>query len=359
MTVFAVVAAGLSAALAPVAAVVFAAHQAWVCCVLALICGPVLAEWRDTRARLLGRSVNRTARRRLLTEMRRIAVRGVRIEPDGPLRHAVHAAAGVAIRSEPKPGSAWPVLAVAFSEGAVVLALVTLTVSGAVAAVAVLVLCVVAAWPIPVARDAASWWAATRFDARRRGTVVLLTAGCAVLVVSAGSSAWDLLAAVLAARSAFAVATSNLSGVALAVAARRQIRDVAALASQSRTSDPRALVVPRDQPRLGFATVGENVLPACAPDDVARRVPITVELCGLEDVVTALDHGWNTVLSAEFHGGCDVGRRVWDRVLAARVSARIELGTRRVLLAAEPVGLLAAVLEEWRRREDVRVEWPR
>lgn len=357
MTALAVVAAGLLSALAPVAAVAFAADHAWGLCALALVCVPVLAEWRDARVRLWGRSVNRTARHRLLTEMRRLADRGVRIEPDGPLRHAVHAAAGVAIRSEPKPGTALPALVVAATDGAVVLTLVAWVVSPVCAVVVVAVLCAVAAWPVPVARDAGSWWKATRFEQWRRGAAVVLAVGCAGLVAAEGPSAWHLLAAVLTARAAFAVATAALSTVGLAGAARRRISDVAALSSELSGSDTR-MPVPQDQPRLGFATVAENVLLTSAPDDVARRVPVTVELCGLRDVVAGLDQGWNTVLSAEFHGGCDVDRRVWDRVLAARLSARIELGRREVLLVAEPEGLIAAVLKEWRRREDVRVEWP-
>ncbi|MGA5562902.1 hypothetical protein ACPCUV_17225 [Streptomyces platensis] len=326
------------------------------------------------------RAHDRAARVRLLRAVRRLGtVQRLGAAPGhhapGPLRDHLYAAAGVAIRWEPKPGAAVAVLA--HLTGSL------LTLAGLVAALAVVDpsvamgagLCVALALGLVMrprgrrARDTgrAGW------DARRRAsrTVTLLigalAAGAALVPVLAAARRPDAAvglcsAAVLLARFLYGLTAVDLTAVRHRQVTRRHLRQVERAAvpdgGEPGAAPAGIVVVPVRPSRLGFADLAENVhLGALGPDEsVPERLPRTVRLCHLDALARSLPRGWRTVLSAEFSGGVDLDEETWRRIAAARISAHLERSAAtEVLLPGEPDPFLAAVLADWSSRAGVRV----
>jgi ABC-type multidrug transport system fused ATPase/permease subunit len=60
---------------------------------------------------------------------------------------------------------------------------------------------------------------------------------------------------------------------------------------------------------------------------------------GADDVITALPHGWDTVLSRQYTGGADLSGGEWQRIALARCHLAIEAGAR-ILVLDEPTASL-------------------
>ncbi len=319
------------------------------------------------------RARDRAARIRLLGAVQRLGPAPGHRDP-GPLRDDLYAAAGVAIRWEPKPGAA--VTALAHVTGSL-LTLTSLCLALAVVDPPLAVgpgLCAALALGLVVRPRGLRAEGAGRagWDARRRETRIIavligvLAAGAAFVPTLAAARRPDAAvglcsAAVLLARFLYGLAAVDLAAVRHQQVTHRHIREVER-ASAPDDGDPWVMpaglvVVPARAGRLGFADFAENVhLGALGPDDsVPERLPHTVRLCHLEDLTQSLPRGWHTVPSAEFSGGVDLDEETWRRVAAARVSALLELGATEVLLPGEPDPFLAAVLADWGSRTGVRV----
>ncbi|MCF3141687.1 hypothetical protein [Streptomyces platensis] len=325
------------------------------------------------------RARDRAARVRLLRAVERLgAVQRLGADPGrpdpGPLRDHVYAAAGVAIRWEPKPGAAVAVLA--HLTGSL------LTLTGLAAALAVVDpalaagvgLCVALALGLvlrPRGRRAGATGRAG-WDARRRASrtvavlVGVLAAGAALLPLLAAARRPDAAvglcsAAVLLARFVYGLTAVDLTALRHRRVTRRHLREVERAAVPEGGGPGAApagiVVVPARPGRLGFADLAENVhLGALGPDEsVPERLPRTVRLCHLDALAQSLPRGWRTVPSAEFSGGVDLDEEAWRRIAAARVSALLERGATEVLLPGEPDPFLAAVLADWSSRAGVRV----
>ncbi|MFF0447654.1 hypothetical protein ACFYT4_14815 [Streptomyces sp. NPDC004609] len=320
---------------------------------------------------------DRAARTRLLRSVHRLAGSGhhhawTRLQPH------LYAAAGVAIRWEPKPGLA----AVRLTD----LAARALTVAGLCAALAVTApatapasalapgLCALGALGLalrprgPGTRGTGrAGWSARRRESRVVAVLAgALAAGAALAPALAAADRPDapagpLLAAVALVPSVYRLGRVDLSAVRHRRLTQRHLSAVERAAA--RTPEPAdtphggPVAVPARPGRLGFTDLAENIhLGALAGDDpLPGALPHTVRLCGLEELARTLPHGWRTVLSAEFSGGVDLDEADWRRIGAARVSARIEAGATTVRLTAEPDPLLAAVLADWNSRTGVRV----
>ncbi|MGW2412277.1 hypothetical protein ACWCV5_08805 [Streptomyces tubercidicus] len=333
---------------------------------------------------------DRAARIRLLRAVQRLGAAPGRRAPE-PLSTHLYAAAGVAIRWEPKPGAAVAVLAhltgslLTVASACVALAVVDPSLAvgpGLCAAVAVgLVVRPRRRRGDGAGRDGGAGRAGRTgragWDARRREarivTVLIgvLAAGAALGPALAAARRPDAAAglcaaAVLLARFVYGLTAVDLTAVRHWRVTRRHLREVERAAEPEEGAPgvmpagvlPNGLViVPARASRLGFADLAANVhLGSLGPDDsVPERLPHTVRLCHLADLAQSLPHGWRTVLSAEFAGGVDLDDETWRRIAAARVSALLEAGAREVLLPGEPDPLLAAVLADWSSRTGVRV----
>lgn len=330
---------------------------------------------------------DRAARIRLLRAVRRLGPAPGRRAPE-PLATHLYAAAGVAIRWEPKPGAA--VAVIAHLTGSL------LTVTSACAALAVVDpslavgpgLCAAVAVGLVVRprrrRADGTGWAGrdgragrAGWDTRRRETRIVtvligvLAAGAALGPALAAARRPDAAAglcaaAVLLARFVYGLTAVDLTAVRHWRVTRRHLREVERAAEPEESAPgvepagvmPDGLViVPARAGRLGFADLAANVhLGALGPDDsVPERLPHTVRLCHLADLAQSLPRGWRTVLSAEFEGGVDLDDETWRRIATARVSALLEAGAREILLPGEPDPFLAAVLADWSSRTGVRV----
>ncbi|MFE6743252.1 hypothetical protein [Streptomyces tubercidicus] len=348
------------------------------------------------------RARDRAARIRLLRAVQRLGAAPGRQAPE-PLATHMYAAAGVAIRWEPKPGAAVAVLA--HLTGSL------LTVTSACVALAVVDptlavgpgLCAAVAAGLVVRprrrREGDMGWAGrdgrdrraerdggagrdaragrAGWDARRREarivTVLIgvLAAGAAIGPALAAARRPDAAAglcaaAVLLARFVYGLTAVDLTAVRHWRVTRRHLREVERAAEPEEGAPgvvptgvlPAGLiVVPARASRLGFADLAANVhLGSLGPDaSVPERLPHTVRLCHLADLAQSLPRGWRTVLSAEFAGGVDLDDETWRRIAAARVSALLEGGAREVLLPGDPDPFLAAVLADWSTRTGVRV----
>ncbi|MEU9484136.1 hypothetical protein AB0D83_10780 [Streptomyces decoyicus] len=319
------------------------------------------------------RARDRAARIRLLRAVQRLGTAPGHRDP-GPLRDHLYAAAGVAIRWEPKPGAAVAVLAHLTGS---LLTLTSLCAALAVVDPALAIgpgLCTVLALGL-VARPRrlrAGGTGRAGWDARRRETRIVavligvLAGGAALVPALAAAHRPDAAvglcpAAVLLARFLYGLTTVDLTAVRHRRVTRRHLRKVERAAAPDDGGPggaPAGLVVVPARPcRLGFADLAENVhLGALGPDDsLPERLPHTVRLCHLENLAQSLPHGWRTVSSAEFSGGVDLDEETWRRIAAARVSALVELGATEVLLPGEPDPFLAAVLAYWSSRSGVLV----
>ncbi|WJY36246.1 hypothetical protein QT196_02615 [Streptomyces sp. P9-2B-2] len=330
------------------------------------------ARDRAARVRLL-RAVERLGAVQRMDMAQRLGAAPGHWEP-GSLRDHLYAAAGVAIRWEPKPGAAVAVLA--HLTGSL------LTLAGLAAALAVVDpalavgvgLCVALALGLvmrPRGRRAGATGRAG-WDARRRASrtvavlVGVLAAGAALVPLLAAARRPDAAvglcsAAVLLARLVYGLTAVDLTALRHRRVTRRHLREVERAAAPG-GGEPGAapagiVVVPARPGRLGFADLAENVhLGALGPDDsVPERLPRTVRLCRLDALARSLPRGWRTVPSAEFSGGVDLDEETWRRIAAARVSALLERGATEVLLPGEPDPCLAAVLADWSSRAGVRV----
>lgn len=319
------------------------------------------------------RAHDRAARVRLLRAVQRLGAAPGHHAP-GPLRDHLYAAAGVAIRWEPKPGAAVAVLAHLTDS--------LLTLAGLGAALAVVDpcvamgagLCVALALGLvmrPCGRRAGGTGRAG-WDARRRTsrTVAVflgaLAAGAALLPVLAAARRPDAAVGLYAAAALLARFLYGLTAVDLTAVRHRRVtlRHLRAVerAAVPDGGEPGAapagiVVVPVRPSRLGFADLAENVhLGALGPEEsVPERLPRTVRLCHLDALAQSLPRGWRTVPSAEFSGGVDLDEETWRRIAAARVSALLERGATEVLLPGAPDPFLAAVLADWSSRAGVRV----
>jgi len=316
---------------------------------------------------------DRSARTRLLRSVHRlVTVAGPQARV--PLQPHLYAAAGVAIRWEPKPGLATVRLAH--------LATSALTVAGLCAALAATDpalaitpgLCAVGVLglalrpPGPGLRGTGrAGWDARRVEARAVSVLAGALAACAASAPALGAADRPdaapglLLAAVLLAPSVYRLGPTDLSAVRHWRVTRHHLREVERAAAATPDAPdplPAGLVtVPTRVCRLGFADLAENVhLGDLAPDDaVPDRLPHTVRLCGLEELARVLPNGWHTVLSAEFSGGVDLDEAAWQRIGAARISARLERGATMVRLLGAPDPFLATVLADWCSRTDIHV----
>ncbi|MEW9518207.1 hypothetical protein [Streptomyces tubercidicus] len=327
---------------------------------------------------------DRAARIRLLRAVQRLGAAPGQPAPE-PLATHLYAAAGVAIRWEPKPGAA--IAVIAHLTGSL------LTVASACAALAVVdpslavgpSLCAAVAVGLVVrprrrradGRGRAGGAGRAGWDARRRETRIVtvligvLAAGAALGPALAAARRPDAAvglcaAAVLLARFVYGLTAVDLTAVRHGRMTRRHLREVERAAEPEEGAPgvvpagamPDGLViVPARASRLGFADLAANVhLGSLGPDDsVPERLPHTVRLCHLADLAQSLPRGWRTVLSAEFAGGVDLDDETWRRIAAARVSALLEGGSTEVLLPGEPDPFLAAVLADWGSRTGVRV----
>ncbi|MER5717421.1 hypothetical protein [Streptomyces sp. NPDC002132] len=319
------------------------------------------------------RALDRAARNRLLRAVQRLSADAGRRDPL-PVRDHLYAAAGVAIRWEPKPGAAVAVLAELTGS--------LLTLAGVCAALAVVDpalaagpgLCAALALGLVVRPrrlraqgSGRAGWTARRREARTVAVLAGVLAGCAALVPVLGAvrrpdaAAGLVPAAVLLARFVYGLAAVDMTAVRHRRVTWRHLREAERAAAPGGGEQPATptgvVVVPVRPSRLGFADLAENVhLGALGPDDsLPERLPRTVRLCRLEELARSLPHGWHTVLSGEFSGGVDLDEEAWRRIMAARVSALLELGATEVLLPGEPDPLLAAVLADWGSRTDTRV----
>ncbi|MFE7539388.1 hypothetical protein [Streptomyces platensis] len=319
------------------------------------------------------RARDRAARVRLLRAVQRLGAAPGHRDP-GPLRDHLYAAAGVAIRWEPKPGTAVAVLA--HLTGSL------LTLAGLGAALAVVDptlalaagLCVALGLGLvmrPRGRRAGGTGRAG-WDARRRASrtvavlIGALAAGAALVPLLAAARRPDAAvglcaAAVLLARFLYGLTAVDLTALRHRRVTRRHLREVERAAvpdgGEPGAAPAGIVVVPVRPSRLGFADLAENVhLGALGPDEsVPERLPRTVRLCHLDALAQSLPRGWRTVPSAEFSGGVDLDEETWRRIAAARVSALLERGATEVLLPGEPDPFLAAVLADWSARAGVRV----
>ena len=69
------------------------------------------------------------------------------------------------------------------------------------------------------------------------------------------------------------------------------------------------------------------------------RLRSAAQKAGILDVIDALPHGWDTVLSREYTGGTDLSGGQWQRVALARAMFAVEAGAR-VLILDEPTAAL-------------------
>ncbi|MEU6298708.1 hypothetical protein [Streptomyces erythrochromogenes] len=314
------------------------------------------------------RALDRAARNRLLAAVRALGARSGHQNTER-LRGHVYAAAGVAIRWEPKPGAAVAVVAgVADSVlllAAVCAALATvdpvLAVGPALCAVLALGLAVRPRGLLARGRGTgrAGWYARRRETRTVTVLAWVLAAGAASSPVlgaahSPGTAAGLWAAAILLVRFQYGMAVADLTAVHHWLVTHRHLREVdraaAAGGRESRSNATTGLVVVPARPsRLGFADLAENVhLGVLGPEvSVPERLPRTVRVCRLDELAASLPYGWHTVLSAEFTGGVDLSDEAWDRITAARVGALLELGATEVSLPSKPEPALAAVLADW------------
>ncbi|MFD0266190.1 hypothetical protein ACFVGY_06285 [Streptomyces sp. NPDC127106] len=318
------------------------------------------------------RALDRAARTRLLRAVQQLGADRGRRDPV-TLRDHLYAAAGVAIRWEPKPGAAVAVLAELTAS--------LLPLAGVCAALAAVDpalaagpgLCAALALGVVVrprrlrARGSGrAGWTARRREARIVAVLAGVLAGCAALVPVLGAvrqpdaAAGLVPAALLLARFVYGLAAVDMTAVRHWRVTWRHLRAVeraAVPAGGEQPTTPARVVVPVRPSHLGFADLAENVhLGALGPDDpLPERLPRTIRLCRLEELAHSLPHGWHTVLSSEFSGGVDLDEEAWRRITAARVSALLELGATEVLLPGEPDPFLAAVLADWSSRTRTRV----
>ncbi|MGW8555608.1 hypothetical protein [Streptomyces tubercidicus] len=343
------------------------------------------------------RARDRAARIRLLRAVQRLGAAPGRRAPESLATH-LYAAAGVAIRWEPKPGAAVAVLAhltgslLTVASACVALAVVDLSLAvGPSLCAAVAVGLVVR--PRRRRRDGTgraggagrggrdgragraglAGWDARRREARIVTVLIgVLAAGAALgpalAAVRRPDAAVGLCAAaVLLARFVYGLTAVDLTAVRHWRVTRRHLQEVERAAAEPEEDAPGVVpaggmpdglvIVPARAGSLGFADLAANVhLGALGPDDsVPERLPHTVRLCQLADLAQSLPRGWRTVLSAEFAGGVDLDDETWRRIAAARVSALLEGGATDVLLPGEPDPFLAAVLADWGSRTGVRV----
>ncbi|QXJ25700.1 hypothetical protein AGRA3207_007228 [Actinomadura graeca] len=319
-------------------------------------------------------SRDEAARTRLLRIVQSLAT--ARTPPRVPLRDHLYAAAGVAIRWEPKPGAAFAarahiggsLLTVAALCG--VLAAVAPALAAGSGACAVLAVGLVLRPRGLRARGTGrAGWAIRRREARTVTVLAGLLAVGAALVPVAGAvhrpdAVTGLMAtAVLLARLVYGMTAADVGAVRHWQATRCHLREAeratppGPVRGEDAPAGGRLVVVAALPSRLGFADLAENVhLGALSPgDSVPARLPRTVRLCGLEELAGSLPHGWRTVLSAEFSGGVDLDEDTWERIAAARISALLELGAAQVRLTGEPGPILTEVLADWSSRVGTRV----
>lgn len=316
---------------------------------------------------------DRRARCQLLT-----AVQSLAVSPPDPadcesLGAHLYAAAGVAIRWEPKPSAAVTVQ-VRVADSALVLAglcgaLATVSPPLAAASAGCTVLAVVLALHprvLPTRGAGAAGWRSRRRRGLARTALVGVLAAAGALAPALGALrqphavAGLLGCALLFAHTLYGLAAVDPTAVRHWRATRHHLREVGRAAAEVRAADlagvarsaPRSgpsVLVPARPTHLGFADLAENVhLGALGPgESVSELLPRTVRLCRLDTLAGTLPQGWHTVLSAEFSGGVDPDGDTWRRIGAARVSALLELGATEVRLSGAPDPLLSEVLAAW------------
>lgn len=190
----------------------------------------------------VSRAVDRAARRSVLTAVARLAASG-RLDPDRrTLRDAAHAAAGVAVRWEPKPGTAVaPVvllLETTLASAGLCLALSSVSAPAGLCCAGAVVLAGAGTWRHT--RDRAGFgrdqWLALARRARRRPVVArawAVAAGLTAVLTAGGRpglAAGPVLAGVLLYRTAIVAASVDATTLRCAVTALRRVRRLASLA---------------------------------------------------------------------------------------------------------------------------------
>ncbi|WP_416970857.1 hypothetical protein [Streptomyces sp. 4F14] len=355
------------------------------------------------------RAVDHAARRSVLNALAR-AADARRLDPDDrELADAAHAAAGVAVRWEPKPGTAVaPAARLVRDTGVVAGVCAALGAAYApagwlCAGVAVL------AGAVRVRRHAPAdagfgrtrWLALARRTRRRPVTArvsalalaltAFLTAGtrpgletgaalAAVLLYRAGAGLQDLTAprhAVTALRRVRALsATAARPRAPRGSAERLTVRPLSGGGLRIRLTQPgpagrphvtEVRAAPGASVRLATSRAAVDVLrglmaTATGPVLLVAPEPLRLGFATLADNVTlgtgplpsglvaGLPYGPRTLLSAQYSRGVDLDDPAWSAVTAARLTAHLPAGPALICLAASPDPALARALDRARAR---------